>query len=479
MPITVALQNAISVTAADVRNPLGVALDNIAHYDLIHVLSARTSFMDGALADGELTSFAGDIRRVRAAETGADILCGEYADFPTAAAGNMQLRILLFSARRLYAVETAAAVAVAPPLPPGTPVAGTEDPFKPLPPAEIASTWDAGEAVSNGYTWLPPKFRISDSIISRMSRANKEGELWFPPIGEGFSYRDSASTRMITTLLKSSGEAPGTDVQVQMVQGSQSSERHDSVYLVSDYTDIITHRSAAIIACYCTPKASADYCKSTKFALISKHQLVTGSSSPALFVLPRMVAKLEQALRSAARAGFTTGEMLAIDANFINAILERSSSVKTDGNLAIEHVCEQRLDLLVPGMRSGQSCAAIRALSDVGSLGPSASRAGSEVRGSPTKRERELQSELDKLKNNKRNERSGDKGKGGDRGGKVTYGGTSRHLGGGDPKGKQVCRSFNEAAGCYRSSCNYEHVCNKEGRDGRMCGQSGHCAIHH
>jgi hypothetical protein len=91
----------------------------------------------------------------------------------------------------------------------------------------------------------------------------------------------------------------------------------------------------------------------------------------------------------------------------------------------------------------------------------------------PTKRERELQSDRDRLANQLRQRPRGSGSGSGDYGGKLkpqrstvsrtVYGGRSGSLGGGDDRGREVCDLFNGDAGCYRGSCAYKHCCNVRG----------------
>jgi len=403
-------------------------------------------------------------------------LCGGYAAFVAGAAAMPILRAIIYSARTKYKVEQAEEIA--PPTPMGT---SAEDPFKPLPPKEVESLWEQGELATAGYTWLPPKHQLADPIMSRMVRACKAGELWLPAVDSNLSYKDSSSNRVITTLLKGDGSA-SSSVQVQMVTSSDTSERTAHVNLVADYTDVITHRSAAMIACYSTSEASTRYLASAKFGTLNKHKLVLGSASPALLLLPRMVASLERRLRSAARQGCSTAEMLAIDKAVIDAIIERHSEIHDDGNLAVEHVCEQRESLFSPPAAMQFSLAhASSLLSGRDTAGSVVSDPGTSISrrsDTPSKRERELQSDRDRLRSElKRGGGGGGSEKGNDK--RNTFGGDSRRMGGGDKRGREVCRSFNERDGCFRRECNFRHVCNVRGRNGEACGDERHCALMH
>ena len=433
----------------------------------------------GALDDTQLTALAGEIRAYAPGAAGTGLV-GGHTTFAPGAAGLMILRVLIYAARKEYTLESAEDETVA-----RNVGKDGEDPFKPLPPKEVDTLWAQGEVATGGYTWVPPRFRLADSIMSRMTRANKAGEIWIPAIDTSFGYRESSSNRVITTLLRSSGEQPasGSDVQVQIVHGSQASERTDAVTLVSDYVDIITHRSAAIIACYSTAEASMSYGKSAVFAALHKHQLVTAvGAPPALMLMPRFVAALERCLRTAARKGYSTASMLAIDKRVVDAVVERCGEVKCDGNLAIEHVSEQRPALFHPAEDTLRSSAL-----------PDSQRERERERdtgkGRLSQRERELQSERDKLQSENKRLRSGDSPRQRSPNtaatnafvsahNKTVFGGSGKVMGGGNRTGPQICASFNKPAGCFRDTCSYRHVCDADSR-GKPCGDDRHCALHH
>lgn len=68
----------------------------------------------------------------------------------------------------------------------------------------------------------------------------------------------------------------------------------------------------------------------------------------ATMLLPCMVSFLERALLSASRRGYSKAELLMIDRQVVEAIMERTSVVRVDGNLAIEYVCDTRTALFFP-----------------------------------------------------------------------------------------------------------------------------------
>eukprot|EP00966_Prymnesium_polylepis_P064974 1507391-Prymnesium_polylepis.1 len=73
--------------------------------ELVHFLSARSSFMEGAIVDAQITGLASDIRKVRAADTPQETLCGGYAALSGDAAVLPMLRATVHAARREYKLE--------------------------------------------------------------------------------------------------------------------------------------------------------------------------------------------------------------------------------------------------------------------------------------------------------------------------------------------------------------------------------------
>ena len=97
--------------------------------------------------------------------------------------------------------------------------------------------------------------------------------------------------------------------------------------------------------------ASGEYTASALFSALKKHDLVASFPAGSMMLMPRFVALLEQKLRTAARRGYSARELLDIDKAVIDAIIERHSEVKVDGNLAIEYVSDQRTGLFEPDSR--------------------------------------------------------------------------------------------------------------------------------
>lgn len=330
--------------------------------------------------------------------------------------------------------------------------------------------------------------------MSKMARANSNGQLLIPAIDAGFAYADPSATRSVTTLLKAGGESGTADVSIQMVQGSQQVERHDPVVLVADYIDFISHRSAALVACYSTPTAAHKFAASDAYVRLEKHK-VSASLNPRPLLVPKMIMALDRALREATRRGYSTAVMLAMDKAVVHAIHERHSEFDEDGNLAIEFVVNQRSTLFMPPFPTAVPLEDIRVANCQGvtlsTVGPSVSEVGQSSRASASsfgnkrqrravsERERRLQSERDRLSNELSKRQAVGASSSSASSGGVTYGGTARRMGGGDPRASQVCRDFNTSNGCSRASCKYRHVCDRVRADGRVCGDDRHSAVHH
>ena len=466
MPITATLREAIEASANH-HDATSAAFDRMSLRTLEHLLGFRPSFPEGLITSGDLNALQADF-------VGADPGQGQ-SGLPDDATTVSLLRVVILRARVLAKREEAKEIAAAvgggggggggggPP--------AAEDLFRPLPPATINDAWEAMEQVTSGYLTLPPQFRMADSTLSRMVRANRDGDVWLPTIAS-FSYKEAASTKQIATLLRSGGGAE-VDVAVQAVIGT-GAERRDDVGLIADFLDIIIHRSAAIMAAYSTPHAASEYSKATRFGALRKH----ASLSTATLISPGFVSLLEQSLRQATRRGISVGSILEVDRSVVEAINARAFRYKEDGNLAIEFVCCQQSSLFYGSPTVAISLSDISRSSDVG---PSASRVGG---GSDlsrmSARESQLQSERDKAKNEladaKKRHRPGD-GRSGD--GRTTYGGKSGRSGGGDPRGKDICNNFNGEKGCFAKDCKNRHVCNFADRQGRKCGRDDHSAPQH
>ena len=142
--------------------------------------------------------------------------------------------------------------------------------------------------------------------------------------------------------------------------------------------------------------------------------------------------------------------------------------------MAIEFVCCQQSSLFY-----GQPSVAV-SLSDISrgasDVGPSASQVGKGTdvtRTPPSERERQYQSERDKLKRELKRKVSF----GGD-GSSTTYGGKDGRTGGGDSRSRDICKHFNGERGCFAKNCQNKHVCNKTDRNGRPC-ERDHSACRH
>lgn len=239
------------------------ALEVCGFEHLVHLLSHKSSFMGPqGVTDVDITQLRDDLRRIRDESVAPGTVCGGLTSLPPDDSGVARVRALIYAARiefkkeeaSLVAQASTTAAAAAAPAP-----TVSDDQCKPLPASEIESHWEAGERATGGYTWIPPKFRLSDTIMSKMIRANAAGELWIPPIDASFSYRDPSSTRNVTTLLKAGGQGSSTELSLQMVQSDQLQERRDPITIAADYADILEHRSAALVACYGCPEASLKF----------------------------------------------------------------------------------------------------------------------------------------------------------------------------------------------------------------------------
>ena len=513
------MSNGLLIACDTGRDPqLSPALVAMDITETVHLIAARDSFQIGKTIDAtELGSLASDIRRVRAPDTPVTTPCGGYAAFIPGLPAIALLRGVVMIARREFEREGAPMGIAAPAPAPALAPAGGDD-LKPLPAKDIDSLWKAGSLATGGYSDSLPQYRLSDSVMSRMSRANANGEFYIPPIDQNLSYRDSSITKAkITTLLKVSGQAAATsDLQLQLVQGGQQVERQPDVGTGTDYDGVCKHRSAAIIACYCTPEASRAYMASVRFGELQKHTLVQGMTAKPL-VLPTMVSMLESRLLEVAQrhseGSLSIGDLLTIDQQVCRKIMERGGRVPVDGNSCIEYVCDscpREWEVPHRPARSVACTVGLDQLSGDGgsstygqSLGPGSSVSGysglsrsvSQVDDyNSIKRERgRMQQERDEARRElklatrgagydgdgkgKGGGYSGGGGKGG--GGSKSYGGATRVIGGGNPNGGQICGKFNTFGGCSLLNCNFKHECNKSVTGGCACGDRRHSAGDH
>ncbi|KAL1503513.1 hypothetical protein AB1Y20_011993 [Prymnesium parvum] len=215
MPLSEGMQRA-AASAGFVG--LDAALEACGFEHLLQLLGYKESFMGtGPVSEIHAGQLRDDLRRMRDASTAADALCGGLDSLSSDAPGVARVRTLIYAARLEYKKEEASTVAAATVLPAAAPAPAVEpDQCKPLPAAEIEGHWEAGERTTSGYTWMPPKFRLSDTLMSKMIRANAAGELWIPPIDSYFAYKDPSSTRTITTLLKAGGQNGAVELSLQM-----------------------------------------------------------------------------------------------------------------------------------------------------------------------------------------------------------------------------------------------------------------------
>lgn len=322
--------------------------------------------------------------------------------------------------------------------------------------------------------------RLSDAIMTRMIRANKLGELWIPPLDGGFAYRETSANRIVTTLIKASPDPDAADLQLQLVQHQSATERHDPVVLVADFCAMLRDRSAALVACYATPDAGDAFRASGRFSGMRLHSL--NDPATAVLLMPETIAFLERALLDAARRGCSKSELLTIDHQVIEAIVERSARVCIDGNLAVEYVCDSRDNLFLPPRAATHGRASTQD-AFAADKQPTSPDAVSRQLEALKRQNSKLMSERDKaLHDSKRQRQPGQPATPAASRepppGRVTYGGATGVTGGGKPASEHYCRSFNQAGGCWRETCNYRHACTFKLDDGKVCSRS-HSAINH
>lgn len=471
MALIAATPSLIEVCSTGGYPNLVLALETMRIYDLLPLLCARPSFMASpALSEAELADFADHIR---------DPAGGNWPEMPAGDAGQWLLRLVIYTARARFQANALASNTPAPnapaPAPAATPAA--DDPLKVLPAKELDAVWERGARATGGFTRARPMYRLSDAIMTRMIRANKLGELWIPTLDGAFAYRETSANRVVTTLIKAAPDQDVSDLQLQLVQHQSSTERHDPVVLVADFCALLRDRSAALVACYATPEAGDAFRAAPRFADMSLHSL--NKSASAVLLLPETIAFLERALLDAARRGCSKTELLTIDRQVIEAIIERTSRVQIDGNLAVEYVCDSRDNLFFPPSASSR-----QPVHD-----PTPDKAAPPSTD-PTQRQLEalkrqaskLMSERDKaINDSKRHRPSTALPSSAARDpppGRTVYGGTSGITGGGKSSSEHHCRSFNQTAGCWRETCNYRHACTVKLDDGKICNRS-HSAINH
>ncbi|MGA1354701.1 MAG: hypothetical protein ACO32I_08035 [Candidatus Limnocylindrus sp.] len=320
--------------------------------------------------------------------------------------------------------------------------------------------------------------------MTRMIRSNKTGELWIPTLDGAFAYRETSANRVVTTLIKAAPDPDASDLQLQLVQHQSATERHDPVVLVADFCALLRDRSAALVACYATADAGEAFRASPRFADMRLHTL--NAKECAVMLLPETISYLERSLLDAARRGCSKAELLAIDRQVIEAIVERTSRVCIDGNLAVEYVCESRDNLFLPpiSVASSRASASTNFVGDKAPLSsPHFSTPDRQIEALK-RHNAKLMSERDRALNNENSKRartgppatsstSRDPPPG-----RTIYGGHSGITGGGKSSSEHHCRSFNQAAGCWREVCNYRHACSVKLDDGKLCNRS-HSAVNH
>jgi hypothetical protein len=365
---------------------------------------------------------------------------------------------------------------------------------KPLGEKVLDGHWDAGAAVTGGFSTTEPHYHISDAQFSRIIHANKAGTLWIPGIDSTFTYRDVASNKQIKTLLMGAAE---TATELLLVQGAAANERHDEMTMVCDYLDLLHHRSCALVAAYSSAEASAAFLASDRFGKLTCHDrgYVTGTTRQCMLT-PQFVSMLERRLIKSARSGYSVGQMVRIDKQVVQAILERASLMFKDGNLAVEYICDSCMSLFSlegsdttpsPSETSvtsaGDERQNRRMQDQIRHLTSERDRARNACRdrGSPLRndrREDRRENRRDDRSSNYahdvppppvRNDRNDDRRK------------DERHEARRDEgaMGDRICHDWNRSSGCSRGTgCRYQHICNKQRPDGGMCRQK-HSATSH
>jgi hypothetical protein len=327
--------------------------------------------------------------------------------------------------------------------------------------------------VTGGFSTVEPHLRLSDTMVTRMINANKNGTLHIPCIDKAFSYRDTSSNKLFTTILKGAGQADGGDTELLLVQGTSAAERRDSLELTCDYGDFVHHRSCALIVGYCTQEASDAFLASDRFKLLTCHDqgTVTGTTRRCMLT-PAFINMLERRLVKAMREGYTVRQLLQLDMVVVRAVLERSAVSNKDGNSAIEYVCDQRTSLFRPSKAVGFETATEPSPELSGAPSGGDDRAMAKLR----EQNRQLTSERDKARHRVRESPAHVSDRRRDDRSPIRSDDRRRDARDDSPK---ICNDYNRSVGCARGiHCRYLHVCNRQGQDGSACRQR-HTAINH
>ena len=217
---------------------VAAALEVMHICELVQFLSARGSFMEGAIVDAQIQGLAEDIRRVRGAETHADTLCGGYAALPANAAVLPMIRAAIHSARREYKFEEADSARN-----PG------EDESKDLPSDTIDAMRAQLEFLIGGMK-CPYTMHLSATLMTRMSRAAKKGS-FFGPYVVHMRFSQLGGDRVAAVIAKAAGVT--VEARFDDVPAADLPE----VRLVADFLHFAWCRAYEAAAVYSTFDAPA------------------------------------------------------------------------------------------------------------------------------------------------------------------------------------------------------------------------------
>jgi hypothetical protein len=468
------------------------ALEELGVKSLTQCLAYGASFMGtGACATGEIEELRDNLaRKTTDLVAGSTDPCGNCVAMTADQDGSRSVRTLILACRTLHKTVVQTAMAVANVAPPDSAAAAAAE-AKPLGEKVLDGHWDAGAAVTGGFSTTEPHYHISDAQFSRIIHANKAGTLWIPGIDATFTYRDASSSKQIKTLLMGASE---TKTELLLVQGAAANERHDEMTMVCDYLDLLRHRSCAMVAAYSTAEASAAFLASDRFGKLTCHDRgqVTGTTRQCMLT-PHFISMLERRLIKSARSGYSVSQMIRIDKQVVQAILERASLMFKDGNLAVEYICDSCMSLfslespeITPSPPESSSARSDgederqrrRTMDHIRQLTSERDRARNACRerGSPIRNDRR-----EDRRENRRDDRAAaandkpmpsrnDDRRNDDRRGERRDEGAVTD---------RICNDYNRSSGCSRgSACRYLHICNKQRPDGGACRQK-HSATSH
>jgi hypothetical protein len=466
------------------------ALEELGVKSLTQCLAYGGSFMGtGACATGEIEELRDNLARKTAdLAAGSTDPCGNCLAMTTDINGSRAVRTLILACRTLHKTVVQTAMAVANVAPPDSAAAAAAE-AKPLGEKVLDGHWDAGATVTGGFSTTEPHYHVSDAQFSRIIHANKAGTLWIPGIDSTFTYRDVSSSKQVKTLLMGAAE---TATELLLVQGASAHERHDEMTGVSDYMDLLHHRSCALVAAYATAEASAAFLASDRFGKLTCHDRghVTGTTRQCMLT-PMFISMLERRLIKSARSGYSVSQMVRIDKQVVQAILERASLMFKDGNLAVEYICDSCMSLFsLEGSEATPSTPESAAKSD--GVDERSRRMQDQIRHLTSERDRARNAcrERDSpIRNDRREDRRENRRddratvttpiRNDDRRNDDRRDERREERRGEGPVTDRICNDFNRSSGCSRgAACRYIHVCSKMRPDGSACRQK-HSATSH